>query len=276
MNTLDQIVLPDGTVKRLGNNPTPAGLLRAFPVYGTVPNTPLVPESEWKDRIDQMGNDWSDPYLGPIHDQNGYGMCNASATASAMEYQRAVQGLPYVPLSGGDLYMRIAWNGGDNGSTLEDGIKAAMDDGIASVPVVPYLDWRGENPGAREDRKKYRVLEAFLCPTASHVMSAVLNKFSIVSGIWWYDSYSRLDQDGWLPRPAGNRGGHAVHGYKPAYRTVNGQVQYGIRHKNSWTVQWGLRGLCVFPMSVYQSLDIGGWWAVRSVVDEGNVLPVTR
>ena len=275
MSQLDQIVPPDGSVKKLGNIPKQPTLLTA-PVYGTVPNTPLVPESEWKDRIDEMGNDWTDPFLGPVHDQNGYGMCNASATASAMEYQRAVQGLPYVPLSGGDLYMRIAWGGQDNGSTLEDGIKAAMQDGIASVPVVPYLDWRGENPGAREDRKKYRVLEAFLCPSGAHVMSAVLNKFSIVSGIWWYDSYQRLDQDGWLPRPSGGRGGHAVHGYKPAYRTVNGQTQYGVRHKNSWTVQWGLRGLCVFPLSVYQSPEIGGWWAVRSVVDEGTVLPVTR
>jgi len=57
---------------------------------------------------------------------------------------------------------------------------------------------------------------------------------------------------------------------------VNGQTQYGVRHKNSWTVQWGLRGLCVFPLSVNQSLEIHLLGKVPSVVDEGTVLPVTR
>lgn len=271
--TIDTITLPDGTTRRLGNVPA-RPRLGALPVYGTVPETPVIPRSEWKDRIDQIGNDWGDPFLGDVHDQDGIGMCNCSATSSGMESQRAIQGLPVVKLSAGDLYRRICFNGQDSGSTLEDGIAAAMKEGVASTKVVPYLDWRGPNPGDVEDRKFYRVLEAFLCPTFDHFMSAQLMRFQGVSGIWWYDSYQTLDRDGWLPRPSGGRGGHAVHGYKPAYRIgSDGKIEFGVRHKNSWTKQWGVNGLCVFPERVYQDHDIGGWWAIRSVVDEGGVLP---
>lgn len=274
MATLDEITLPDGTTRKLGNNPAKPRL-GALPVYGSVPTTPLIPRSEWIARIDQMGNDWGDPFLSPVYDQNGIGMCNASATCSAMEYQRAVQGLSYFNLSAGDLYHRIS-GGVDQGSTLEDGIAAAMREGVAKTATVPYLDWRRSYSAAADDRKNYRVLEAYLCPTFDHVMSAALMRFSLVSGIWWYDSYSQVDADGWLPRAGGGRGGHAVHGYKPAYRGGGGVVEFGIRHKNSWTQQWGVRGLCVFPERCYQSHDIGGWWAVRSVVDEGGVLPPTQ
>jgi hypothetical protein len=271
---IDEIVLPDGSKRRLGNNPSKPRL-GAIPVYGQVPNTPIIPRTEWIARIDAVGNDWSNPYLPPVYDQDGIGMCNASATVSAMEMQRAMQGLGYVNLSAGDLYHRIC-GGSDNGSTLEDGIAAAMQEGVAKTAVCPYLNWQRTASGAEDDRKNYRVLEAYLCPTFDHIMSAVLSGFSMVSGIWWYDSYTNLDKDGWLPPARGGRGGHAVHGYKAAYRGTGGNIEFGVRHKNSWTQQWGVKGLAVFPERVYQSHDIGGWWAVRSVVDEGNVLPVNQ
>jgi hypothetical protein len=113
------------------------------------------------------------------------------------------------------------------------------------------------------------VLEAYLCPTFDHCFSAVLEGFDLVSGIWWYDSYARSDADGWLPAPGGRKGGHAVHGYRPTYRGN----EYGIAHKNSWTPRFGVNGRCVFPERCYQAHDIGGWWAVRSIVDEGGIVP---
>ena len=70
----------------------------------------------------------------------------------------------------------------------------------------------------------------------------------------------------------GGRGGHAVRGYKPARR---GQ-KYGIWHRNSWTARWGLGGDAVFPEAWYVQGGIGGWWAVRSVVDEGGDVPAPK
>ena len=151
-----------------------------------------------------------------------------------------------------------------------------MRTGLASVEIVPYLDWQRQHPGASEDHKNHVVLEAFLCPTFDHCMSAVLQGFDLISGILWYSNY-KPDSDGWLPAGRGNSGGHAVHGYKPTYRGNT----FGIWHKNSWTNSWGyshndIGGLCVFPESAYRG-PVGGWWAIRSITDTGSqTLPIPK
>ncbi len=277
MADIQEFKLPDGTVRRLGNIAVPEStLMKAnWKVYGDVAKTPIIPRTQWKNAIDEMGDpDEPTMYgLSYVHDQNGIGMCNASATVSAMESQRAKQGLPMVALSGGDLYSRIAVGGVDQGSLLEDGIKAAMDQGVASVKTNPYLKWRGVSSAAVKERPKYKVLEAFLCPSFDEIISALIAGFDIISGIWWYDNYTP-DRSGWLPPPGGGRGGHATHAFKPTYRmTASGGLQYGLWHKNSWTTNYGLKGFFVTPESCYNQNGIGGWWAVRSVVDEGGVIP---
>lgn len=265
-----------GQERFLGNVAAP--LRFSWPTYGDTPTTPMVPRSEWKRLVDQLpggaGPEW--PYLSPTHDQNGVGQCNADATTSALESQRLMQGLPLVLLSSGDLYHRI--NGGsDRGSLLEDGIREAYN-GVATVDDCNGNIWRrGQwRAGTADQRRPYRLLEAFLCPTFDHCFSATLMGFGLISGVLWYSNYEP-GPDGWLPPGRGQGGGHAVHGYKPTYKGD----QFGIRHKNSWTERWGLKlgsigGLCVFPEGAYRG-PVGGWWAVRSVTDTGTPdLPVPK
>jgi hypothetical protein len=198
-------------------------------------------------------------------------MCNCSATSCGIEACRMEDGLPYVKVSAGDLYHRIS-GGSDNGSTLEDGLHEATTVGIASVDVVPYLDWRRNYPRAAQDRPRFRVLEAFLCPTFDHCMSAVMMGFKLVSGVLWCENYDP-DGDGWLPlRPGKVAGGHAVFGYKPSRR----KGKYGIWHQNSWTERWGPKGgRCVFNEGMYDG-PIGGWWAIRVVVTEADDTPAPK
>lgn len=270
---LDEVILDDGSRRRLGNITPPAGLVSAWPVFGQVANAPLVPRAEWKDRCDEIGTGPDVSWLSPVHDQDGIGMCNASATASAMEAARAKQGLPPRRLSAGDLYRRICFNGRDSGSLLEDGIRVAMAEGICTTGVCPYLDWKNDKSGAEAERRENKVLEAFLCPTFDACFSAVLLGFDLVSGIMWYDTYTpRASTGWWLPAPGGGAGGHAVHGYKPTYRQAGGGLEYGIWHKNSWGTAWGSQGRCVFPEASYRG-QVGGWWACRLVTDEGGVVP---
>lgn len=268
--TLDEFTLDNGVKVKLGNVPPPAGLVSHWPLFGSTADTPLIPRAEWKGLIDAAGagpeTGWALPY---VHDQDGIGMCNASATASAMESCRAKQGLPTRKLSAGDLYRRICFRGQDSGSLLEDGIKAAMADGIPTTDACPYLNWKQDFAGAGPERSQNRVLEAFLCPSFDHCVSAVLGGFDLISGIMWYDSYRPTASTGWwLPRPGGGAGGHAVHGYKATYKGS----AFGIWHKNSWTPSFGLNGCAVFPEESYRG-PVGGWWAVRSVTDEGGVVP---
>lgn len=267
---LQEIVLPDGTTRKLGNNSPVAGLTKAWPIYGDTPSTPMVAQSEWDARIASMEPGPNFPFLLPTSDQDGVGQCNAEATASAVETTRARQGLPYVKLSAGDIYDRI--NGGsDNGSTLEDGIHEAMTNGIGTAAICGATVWHREWNGApAAERMKYRVLEAYLCPEFEHCFSAVFEGFELVTGILWYNNYNP-DQDGWLPHGRGIAGGHAISGFKPVKR---GDV-YGIWHRQSWGTSWfpQFNNCFVIPQTAYSQGGIGGWWCCRLVVDEGGVIP---
>jgi hypothetical protein len=269
-----EIILSDGSVRKLGNNPPHPDLMRGFPVYGDSALTPLVPRSQWDGLIAALGDTFDDPFLPYVHDQRDVGECNADATAAMLERQRAVQGLPFIKLSPGDLYDRI--NGGtDNGSTLPDAMREVMTAGIGTAATCGLVWHRGMPAAGAAERLRFRAIEVFLCPTFDHAMSAAFEGFGLVSGIDWMNVYNRPDAAGWLPAPDFSVGGHAILGYKPAARDANksgSARQYGIRHQNSWTAAYGIGGRMVLPESCYGS-QIGGIWAAREVVDEGGVVP---
>lgn len=257
----------DGTAYSTGNNPAPVtNRMKAMP-YGEDERTPMVPESDWENIARQFVPDApSLPLMNYIHDQNGYGMCNCSATASAMELSNLRSTGSYDQLSAGDLYRRIS-GGSDNGSTLEDGLEESQH-GIASVSEVPYLEWHGR--GTPSTRKKAVVLEYYLAPSFAACFSGVCYGFDLITGIMWYDNY-QPDSSGRLPsRGRGNGGGHAIHGYKPGW--IDGRPY--IWHKNSWTKRYGLEGHFAIGRDNYGS-SIGGWWLVRVVTAPvTNPLPV--
>lgn len=257
---------PDGVVRRLGNLPRAKEPAKMSGVYGTTPQTPVFGRRDWRGFIDILGGTGPESFtLPPTHHQQSTNMCNASATAGAMEAQRTKQGMAFKSLSAGDLYRRIS-GGVDGGSYLEDGLRVAMREGVASADVVPYLDWqRDYRRAAEEDRRNYRVTKAYLCPTFDHCISAVIQGYDLISGVRWFRNYTP-GEDGWLPAPQGGSvGGHAVHGYKATYRKVGNRYVYGIWHQNSWGSTWGLGGRGVLPESVYDGW-VGGWWAVVQVV----------
>ena len=272
MSDLNEIQLDDGTVRRLGNIIPPTTAMRfTWTEYGATPAAPLVPRDQWLDLIKGFGDGPDYPFLPSVHDQNGVGQCNCDSTTALAESCRMSQGLEYVQLSAADLYDRI--NGGtDNGSLLEDAMAEMERNGVGTAATCGTIWKRGMKTATSAERARFRALEVFLCPTYQHCMSAVLSGFRLSSGIMWYDNYTP-GADGWLPRPKGRSGGHAVFGYKPAMRMVNGQPEYGIWHQNSWGPKWGLGGRCVFPESSYVG-NIGGWWAVRVMTDEGGVIPI--
>lgn len=270
---LQEIELPDGSVRRLGNlMPDPARTKVAFPVFGDTPTAKLIPRSKWDEFLAGYSSlDSFDPFVPPVHDQQDVGCCNCSTTTALGEYLRARQGLPYVQLSAADLYARIN-NGVDLGSLLEDALREMTVSGVGTVDSCGYLWKRGyyKGPASASERARFRLLEVYECPTFDHCMSAVFQGFAVNTGILWYDSYTP-GGDGWLPRPSGRYGGHSIFGYKPAKRAD----EWGIWHQNSWGPNWprpGAGGRFVIPESAYTG-PIGGWFAVRAIVDEGGVVP---
>lgn len=269
-----EIELPDGSIRRLGNNPQPGGLAKVWKTFGDTPTSKLFARSEWDGIVSRYGkNILGNPGLPPVHDQNGVGQCNADATTAAMEAARMQQGLPYVQLSAADLYSQI--NGGaDNGSLLEDGLHTASTVGVGTAATSGTVwkrgNWKGAAPAV--ERAKYRVIEALLCPTFGHAFSATAQGFKLITGIAWCNNYNP-GEDGWLPSPGSQVGGHAIFGDQPTSRTPRGTTQYGIVHLQSWG-EWGLQntGIFVIPEQAYGDV-IGGIWAVRAMVDEGGVVP---
>jgi hypothetical protein len=230
----------------------------------------MVPREQWLDLVpdDDVPDD---PNILYIHNQGQVGQCNCDATAAAAEDTRSIAGLEGVKLSAADLYNRI--NGGaDNGSLLEDAIAEMMTNGIGTAATSGLIWRRGMKSASAEERARFKVKEAYLCPTFDHCYSAVLSGFRMISGIAWYDNFNP-DSSGWLPASGrGSSGGHAIKGRKA---TRQGK-RFGIWHDNSWN-GWGFNnsGAFAIPESLY-SKAIGGWWAVRVMTDEGGTAPILK
>jgi hypothetical protein len=252
-----------GLIRFLGNNPAP--IQGSYRVYGDGPEQPLLPRSQWEGFAALFGEDHPALSVIGVADQGGVGMCNAAATAKALEFARWEQGLGMVRLSAGDLYHRIC-GGRDEGSTLEDGL-AEAGNGIATTQTCPYSRWQTSDLAAAAERADYKAEEFFLCPTFEHQFSAACMGFAVITGIPWYAEYNP-DSELWLPPGRRSVGGHAIFGYAPAARTVRGKLQFGIRHLQSWGDSYGRHGRFVIPESAYES-SIGGWWAVRQVTASG-------
>ena len=249
---------PSSHPRKMGNKMPPQnGKLKfAWKVYGTTPQTPLIPRAQWKPMS-------LEAYLPAVKDQDGIGACNAFSTINLTMGCRAQSGLAFRDLSTGYLYGNI--NGGsDDGSLLEDAMAWMITNGTCLSSTVPDLVWQKNKwtnaAKAKEEAKNFSVLEAYVCQNFDQLASAVQEGFFLGQGIRWYDNYN-TDADGWLPASGrGNWGGHAVCGFGLAQR--NGV--WGIATRNSWSSSWGNNGNMVIPESLYDN-TIGGWWAVRAV-----------
>lgn len=251
-------IVDNGHEYFLGCLPRKAEVGALFPVLEANPRTPLIPRSQWKPI------DFSH-FVPKILDQDGIGACNAFAAVQAMHVIRSQAGLPFVELSAGNLYGRI--NGGvDRGSTLGDAIQALMDTGVCKASTVPQLQWRRTSwPSSwKEEAKRFRILEAYDCPTFEHIASAILYGFPVDFGIFVGGRFRPDPQTGWLPDYVGGGGGHAMCGVGLAYDDRRG---WGIVTANSWGERWGKGGFCIVPESYFRRNVFADAWAVRGVVD---------
>lgn len=249
-------------VRRLGLLEQPVESLRyAWPVFGESDGTPpVVPREQWQEVSLK-------PLVRVVNDQSNVGMCASAGTQNTIEIARDLAGLEYVPLSAGDLYRRVCVGGRDNGSLPEDNLEELLRNGIAPVSDVPYLEWKREIGTA--NRAKYRGLEAWRCPTVAHLASALQHGFPCLIG-YFHHANDEPDRDGWMTRPSGGRGGHAVCVIGMKERAG----QWGFEFENSWSTRWGIGGYGVLPEDrVAYGIRSFQSWSLRATVQESGKLP---
>lgn len=218
-----------------------------FPMAGEVDECPIISRDQWQE-CSIRHKIWT------VIDQNPQNSCCPSATAGAAMILREINGLGRVLLSQGSLYGRI--NGGrDEGANIEDALSAMMDEGIAPASIVDPYEWHPRKwPSVWEDHaKKFRILEAFECPTFDAVASAVQRSMPVVFGVYW------------------GSGGHAITavGLKNTSPNV-----WSLEFLNSWGADWGDNGIGLLPESQCGGIKSFGAFAIRSVtVPSDETLP---
>lgn len=212
----------------------------------------------------------------PIMDQGDLGSCTANAITGVLRWHVIkAGGKADAPLSRLQLYYdeRVIEKSisEDAGAELRDGIKVARDVGVMLESDWPY------------DPSRFKVKPPDLARTRSWlfgslkyervpvnvraVKQALAGGFPVVIGISLFESFESeaVEKTGIVPMPnietENMAGGHAM--YVAGY----GQRAGHFTVVNSWSNQWGDKGMCFIPDAYIGSPKFGSdYWVIRSVV----------
>lgn len=186
------------------------------------------------------------PPLVTRKNQGNVGACNGHAAATSLEFARAMQGLPYVPLSAWWIYGSLT-HGVDVGSNIMDALALCEDMGVASESSVAYGDFSGNyGPDVKADASRRRISIGYhLGQDWDAILTAVgmlrsIN-LSVCASSGWLVNGGSLDATGCPPVGRGPAN-HAV--------MVGGGIKTlpnGLRAvlmTNSWGAEWGVNGQC--------------------------------
>lgn len=241
----EAIWTPDGHKRILNLKPSDPRKLRA---YRGLESPPVIPLASI-----QPFDDW--PAAVKIKDQNGYGACNGHATATAVEFARAMAGMPPIPLSAWYVYGSLV-HGRDTGSNITDALQLIEKNGVAPESDVKYGDFSGRYSSAVEvDATRYQCEIGGSLQTWEEIVSFIALRGAVNLSVRATNGWSgRLDANGCPPVGRGP-GNHAVMCGGGIKRLSNGEL--AIRMANSWSTQWGLDGFCWLTRAHIES---GTWF----------------
>lgn len=185
----------------------------ACPAMASLP-IPLIPRSEWSDRIKEMEAtksrlsdilrraEYGRPFK-PYY-QNGFGYCWAYSTGHAVTVTRAAMHLPFVRLSPFAV-AHIIKRGANEGGWSALSMAWVQQNGIPSQDVWPNLK-KGlsqDTPAMREDAAKYKITDAWADLDASvynrkltfdQMMTLLLNRIPVCADFnWWRHAVCVVD-----------------------------------------------------------------------------------
>jgi hypothetical protein len=185
---------------------------------------PIIPRSEWKDRIDYMTEhktrltDILEFWEYKAGDQDGYGYCWAWGTVQAFILIRAAMGLPFAHLNPHALAAQVM-GFRDRGGNTFDAIPWLVEHGCPTFETWPGWSMNralAESKVVKEDAIQYRLTEWYeLRPNNfDQKATCLLNGIPVIAG------YSHL--------------GHMMADLDLKYRENRGQIEFGVDTLNSW------------------------------------------
>lgn len=203
-----------------------------------------------------------------IKDQKSHGSCNGFAGTEALERARHKRGLPRVVLSGASLYSLI--NGGeDEGSALEDGMKALMNIGLLTEAEAGwndiYKDARGQSP----TRARFRALECYQVNSEAELATGLVNEFTAVVAVDVTNNFYRLSRNGVAGGSSGP-GNHSVCADDVLYDGALGGFKFDM--PNSWNTTYGEQGRAYLTWkdNLRSCVNYHRFYLIRGAVDDSQ------
>jgi C1A family cysteine protease len=206
-----------------------------------------------------------------VYDQGELGSCTANAIAAAIDFERAVQGEPFITPSRLFVYFNERAIEGDtandSGAEIRDGIKVVASQGVCPESVWPYDEAKfADKPddGAYAAALMFKAVRYASVNQGINDIKNILGAVGrpVVFGMNVYDEFEsdEVAASGVVIMPAANQapvGGHAVLivGYDDSSQ------RFKIR--NSWGPDWGQKGYCTIPYRYLLDPDLASdFWVI--------------
>lgn len=162
---MDEIEI-DGVVRKMGTMvPTP-GMVSSLPQFEA--SIAVMDDETIKGIVTDPGRKMGRKAFGPewIMDQKSHGSCNGYAASGALARARYLRGIrDKLILSGSYIYSHINGNR-DNGSLLEDGMKAVQQYGACPDSMCPWnMIYRSQTQQFDAEAAKRKGFEAYAAGT---------------------------------------------------------------------------------------------------------------
>jgi C1A family cysteine protease len=214
-----------------------------------------------------------------VENQGRVGSCQGQSISSCVEWCYAIAtGGEKIQLSRAYGYyetQRIDGISGDNGSTIQSGIKLATEYGICREELWTYsgqYDPRRPKPieELRADAANYKIGKTYRLTTYESIRTFLGSGQGAVSlGITWNSSVDA----GIVNNYSGAQGGgHAISLYTISERKDSSGRPF-LWMMNSWGTQWGQSGWSEWSPSAVEQMLRGRWSVFVGVSDMPNVKP---
>lgn len=206
--------------------------------------------------------------LPPVFDQGQLGSCTANAGVAFLMYLLKRAGIDSPELSRLFLYyyerLLEGTVGEDSGASMRDGLKVMQQKGVSPEDLCKYIIERfTEAPSqeAIEAAAAFKLAKYERIHDLHEMKAALAERRPVLLGIAVYESFETPTKQGRIPMPKPKveqlLGYHEV--LAAGYSDYSKPNQGVAKVRNSWGLNWGLKGNFLLPYDYFDKYVIDMW-----------------